>query len=323
MLWGYFGSWFKALPRYDDPEFRRFLRSYQHACLRMGKRTATLRTEADRAHLWHANRGAPGAEGSTKHSEKAELLGLPFDAVTMETAVARCLDLCRAPRTSHTIITANASHLCMMRRDPELAWACRAGHFILADGMSVVWSLRASGQRIPERVSGVDLMARLLAAGGQHRLRIYFLGARREVITALVERTRAQHPGIEIAGFHDGYFGPDDHLRLVEAIRASEAHILFVGMPTPFKETWCERHRERLNVPVIIGVGGSFDVLAGFVRRAPRWLQSLGLEWLWRLLQEPRRLWKRYLTTNTEFIRIAGREIVYRRLGWPLVMQRP
>ena len=195
MLWGYFGSWLKALPGYNDPEFRRFLRSYQHACLRKGKRAATLRTEAERAHLWHANHTASRAEAS-KGSEKAELLGLSFDAVTMETAVARCLELCLAPRTSHTVITANATHLCMMRRDPELSRACRAGHLILADGMSVVWSLRASGRRIPERVTGVDLMARLLAAGGHHRLRVYFLGARPEVVAALVERTPAQYPGI-------------------------------------------------------------------------------------------------------------------------------
>jgi N-acetylglucosaminyldiphosphoundecaprenol N-acetyl-beta-D-mannosaminyltransferase len=250
-----------------------------------------------------------------KHTERAELLGLSFDAVTMETAVAWCLDLCRARRASHTVITANASHLCMMRRDPELARACRAGDLTLADGMSVLWALRASDQSIPERVTGVDLMARLLAAAGEHRLRVYFLGARREVVTALMERSRAQYPGIEIAGFHDGYFGPDDHLGLVEEIRAGGPHMLFVGMPTPFKETWCEQHRQRLDVPVIVGVGGSFDVLAGFIRRAPRWLQSLGLEWFWRLLMEPRKLWKRYLTTNSEFIWLAGREIVARRLG--------
>jgi N-acetylglucosaminyldiphosphoundecaprenol N-acetyl-beta-D-mannosaminyltransferase len=160
-------------------------------------------------------------------------------------------------------------------------------------------------------------MARLLAAAGQHKLRVYFLGAKREVVMALVEQTRVQYPGIEIAGFRDGYFRPDDHLKIVEEIRASEADILFVGMPTPFKETWCERHRERLNVPVILGVGGSFDVLAGFIRRAPHRMQSLGLEWLWRLLMEPRKLWKRYLTTNSEFIWFAGREIVARRLGRP------
>ena len=256
-----------------------------------------------------------------KRSERADLLGLSFYTVTMETAVARCLELCRAPRTSHTVITANASHLCMMRRDPELALACRAGHLTVADGMSVVWALRALGQPIPERVTGVDLLARLLAAAGEHRLRVYFLGARREVVTALVEQSRAQHPRIEIAGFRDGYFGPDDHQAIVEEIRASAAHMLFVGMPTPFKETWCERHRHRLDVPVIMGVGGSFDVLAGFIKRAPRWVQLLGLEWFWRLLMEPRKLWKRYLTTNGEFIWLVGREIIARRLGRPLATQ--
>jgi len=254
-------------------------------------------------------------------TERAEFLGLSFDAVTMETAVSRCLEFCGTTRTAHTVITANASHLCMMRHNPELASACRAAHLTLADGMSVVWALRASGRPAPERVAGVDLMARLLAAAGEHRLRVYFLGARREVVTALVDTSRVQHPGIEIVGFRDGYFGLDDHLGIVEEIRASRPHILFVGMPSPFKETWCEHHRRRLDVPVIMGVGGSFDVLAGFIRRAPRRVQALGLEWFWRLLMEPRKLWKRYLTTNIEFIWLAGREIVARRLGWPPATQ--
>lgn len=251
------------------------------------------------------------------HTDRAELLGLSFDTVTMDAAVARCIELCRAPRASHMVMTINASHLCMMRHDPELAAACRAGHLTVADGMSVVWALRASGQRAPERVAGVDLMARLLAAAGEHGLRVYFLGARPEVVRRLVEQTLARHPGIEIAGFRDGYFKPDDHGTIVEEIRASGAHMLFVGMPSPFKETWCERHRQGLEVPVIMGVGGSFDVLAGFIKRAPSWAQTMGLEWFWRLLMEPRKLWKRYLTTNSEFIWLAGREIIARRLGRP------
>src|SRR5262245_37254004 len=251
----------------------------------------------------------------SKAPPRAELLGVSFDPLCMDTAVARGLELCQLPRASHVVMTVNASHLCMMRRDPELARACRAGQLTVADGMSVVFALRASGQAAPERVAGVELMARLLAAAAEHRLRVYFLGARCEVVKALVERSRALYPGLEIAGFRDGYFSPDDHLSIVEEIRRSGAHMLFVGMPTPFKETWCERHRHRLEVPVIMGVGGSFDVLAGFIKRAPGWLQSLGLEWFWRLLMEPRKLWKRYLTTNSEFVWLAGREIVARRLG--------
>jgi poly-beta-1,6-N-acetyl-D-glucosamine synthase len=314
-LWGYFRSWLQGLPRYDDPEFRRFLRSYQHTCLRLGKRAATARINAERAHLWNGGARLSGFdEVPTRRAETADLLGLSFDTVTMDAAVARCLDFCSGPRTSHTIITANASHLCMIRRNPELAQACRAAHLTVADGMSVVWTLRASGQPTPERLAGVDLMARLLAAAETHQLRVYFLGAKREVVRALVERCRAQYSGLEIAGFRDGYFGPADYLRIVEDIWASQADMLFVGMPSPFKEIWCERYRERLQVPVIMGVGGSFDVLAGFVKRAPLWVQSLGMEWLWRLMMEPRRLWRRYLTSNSEFIWLAGREVIGRRL---------
>ncbi|QIP05496.1 WecB/TagA/CpsF family glycosyltransferase [Bradyrhizobium symbiodeficiens] len=250
-----------------------------------------------------------------RHTATAQLMGLAFDAVPMDAAVDRCLDMCRAPRSSHTVITANAAHLCMMRRDPELARACKKSHLTLADGMSVVWALRASGQQIPERVTGVDLMARLLAVAAKHGLRVYFLGARLEVVTALVNGTKAQHPGIQIAGYRDGYFDADAHMSIVEQIRAAKPDILFVGMPSPFKETWCERHRQRLDVPIIIGVGGSFDVLAGFIKRAPRILQSMGLEWLWRLLMEPRRLCMRYIINNSEFIWQAGKEIVARRWG--------
>jgi poly-beta-1,6-N-acetyl-D-glucosamine synthase len=321
MLWGYFRSWLKGLPRYDDPEFRIFLRSYQHACLRLGKRAATARVEAERAQFWRAHHPAEARdEAAAANKRRAELLGLEFDAVTIDAAVARCLELCQEP-DSNTIITANSSHLCMMRRDPELASACRAGRLILADGMSVVWALRASGQPVPERVAGVDLMARLLAAAGEHQLRVYFLGAKHEVVSTLVQRSLAKHPGIEIAGFHDGYFGPGDHPRIIEEIRASRAHMLFVGMPTPFKETWVERHREHLRVPVIIGVGGSFDVLAGFIKRAPHWVQIAGMEWFWRLMMEPRKLWKRYLTNNSEFSWLAGLEVIARRLGRPPTRQ--
>jgi N-acetylglucosaminyldiphosphoundecaprenol N-acetyl-beta-D-mannosaminyltransferase len=250
-----------------------------------------------------------------KGFDKGDLLGLCFDTVTMDAVEARCIALCHAPRASHIVITANASHLCMMRNDPEFAAACRGGDVIVADGMSVIWALRASGQSVPERVAGVDLMTRLLAAAAQHKLRVYLLGAKPAVVKALVDQSLARHADLQIVGFRDGYFGPDDHADIVKEIRASQAHILFVGMPSPFKETWCERHRQDLDIPVIIGVGGSFDVLAGFIKRAPRWLQSLGLEWFWRLLMEPRRLWRRYLTSNAEFVWLAGQEIVARRLG--------
>jgi len=188
----------------------------------------------------------------------------------------------------------------------------------VADGMSVVWALKALGRPVPERVAGVDLMAELLTAGSRERLRVYLLGARQEVLDALVAECGRSYPGLTMAGARNGYFTADDHLSIVEDIRASAPDLLFVGMPSPFKDVFCERYRDRLDVPVIVGVGGSFDVLAGHTRRAPRAAQKLGLEWAWRLVMEPRRLWKRYLTTNTEFIWLVMREAWRGRSGGSL-----
>lgn len=248
-------------------------------------------------------------------SHRVELLGLSFDTVSMSQTVERCLSWCTGARLPHTVITANSAILCMMRRDGELRDACQAGDLIVPDGMSVVWASRLANTAFPERVAGCDLMTNLLAAGAAHGLRVYFLGAKPEIVTKLADLCAERYPGLVVAGYRDGYFKPADHDAIVEEIRELQPHLLFVGMPTPFKETWCERYRTRLNVPVIIGVGGSFDVLAGHVRRAPSWMQSMGMEWSWRLMMEPRKMWKRYLTTNSEFMWLAGREILSRRMG--------
>jgi len=168
---------------------------------------------------------------------------------------------------------------------------------------------------VPGRVTGVDLMSRLLEVGARSGLRAYFLGAREEVVQALAGRCQERYPGLVIAGVRNGYFRPEEVPAIVEQIREARPHLLFVGMPSPFKEVFCERNRARLDVPVIMGVGGSFDVLAGAVRRAPPLMQRMGLEWSWRLLMEPRKMWKRYLTTNTEFVWVASGEILGRRLG--------
>jgi N-acetylglucosaminyldiphosphoundecaprenol N-acetyl-beta-D-mannosaminyltransferase len=242
-------------------------------------------------------------------------MGLRFDPETMGSAVDRCLAWTAAPRASHVVVTANAAILCMMRDDGELRDACHAGDLVLADGMSVVWALRTARTPVPERVTGCDLMGRLLEAGAPRGLRVYFLGAREEVVRALVDEAPRRYPGLVVAGYRNGYFRPADHAAIVEDIRAARPDLLLVGMPSPFKEVFCERHRARLDVPILLGVGGSFDVHAGVVRRAPPLMRRLGMEWAWRLLMEPRKMWKRYLTTNTRFLWEAGREVLARRLG--------
>ena len=243
-------------------------------------------------------------------AERSELLGLEFERAGMGAIVARCLGWCHGPRTTHIVTTANASHLCMMRRDSALREACQAADLTVADGMSVVWALRLLGRPVAERVAGIDLMARLLDAGSRNGLRVYFLGARPDVVGRLLAHCRTRYPGLEIAGARDGYFGPADEPAIVADIRARAPHFLFIGMPSPFKEVFAEHHRGQLQVPVVIGVGGSFDVLAGVIARAPVAAQRLGLEWAWRLMLEPRKLWRRYLTTNSEFIWLVCREFV-------------
>jgi N-acetylglucosaminyldiphosphoundecaprenol N-acetyl-beta-D-mannosaminyltransferase len=164
-------------------------------------------------------------------------------------------------------------------------------------------------------VAGVDLTAKLLAEGSTRGLSVYFLGARKQVLEDLVRLCAREYPGLKVVGWRDGYFGPADHESIVGEIARLQPHMLFVGMPSPFKEIWIERHREALGVPVMAGVGGTFDVLTGHVRRAPRLLQSVGMEWFWRLAMEPRKMWKRYLRTNTEFLALAMREVLWLRVG--------
>lgn len=246
---------------------------------------------------------------------RVELLGLGFDPVTMDGAVERCLSFCSGPRAPHTVITANSAILCMMRRDPELRRACEAGDLTVADGMSVVWASRWCGVPFPERVTGVDLMGRLLEAAAERKLSVYFLGAKPEVVSTLARNCGARWPGLRLAGYRDGYFNGKPHAAIAAEIRRCAPDMLFVGMPSPFKETFCEKYRRELDVPLIMGVGGSFDVLAGYVKRAPRPVQSAGLEWAWRLAMEPRKMWRRYLTTNSEFLWLAAREVLSRRIG--------
>ena len=173
---------------------------------------------------------------------------------------------------------------------------------VVADGTPIVWASRLMARRLPERVTGVDLMEEILKQGSKHALRIFLLGTTQARLVKLQEVICRKYPGIVIAGARNGYFDRTSDADLLAEIRESEADVLFLGMPAPIKEIWCEERRKQFKVPVVLGVGGAFDVLAGFVPRAPRMMQCAGMEWAWRLAQEPRKLWRRYLTTNTQFL---------------------
>jgi N-acetylglucosaminyldiphosphoundecaprenol N-acetyl-beta-D-mannosaminyltransferase len=241
-------------------------------------------------------------------SDAARILGCRVDALTMTSALDWCVGACLSRGPARIVLTANASHLVALQDDPSLRRAAEAADLVTADGMSLVWAGRLLGHRLPERVAGIDLMTGVLEQAPRHGLRVFFLGARPEVLARFVAASRTAYPGLDIAGARDGYFRPEEQEAVVREIAASGADMLFVAMPSPFKDIWCERHRDRLGVRLIMGVGGAFDVLAGVVPRAPRAMQRAGLEWAWRLMLEPRRLWRRYLVGNSRFAWLVLRQ---------------
>jgi len=245
---------------------------------------------------------------------RVDILGCPFDAITEDDTVKLVFRWKDDPvRESHHIITVNVAILMMAREDPKLENAIDNADLVVVDGKPLVWTAKWLEAGIPEKVSGVDLMRRLLEAGNERGLSIFLLGTTQERLDVLERVIRAKYPNVKIAGTRNGYFKQPDWPDVTKLIRESNADVLLVGMPPPFKEIWCEEQRAALHTPAILGVGGAFDVLAGFVPRAPRIMQEAGMEWAWRLMMEPRKLWKRYLKTNSAFLALLGKTLVGRR----------
>jgi N-acetylglucosaminyldiphosphoundecaprenol N-acetyl-beta-D-mannosaminyltransferase len=213
--------------------------------------------------------------------------------------------------TQHVVV--NVAKIVTMHKDPVLRESVSSCDIINIDGMGVVWGARFLGIDVPERVAGVDLFHQLLAMSVREGFSVYLLGAQDDVVVATAANVQTNYPGLKIAGFHHGYFW-DDEAAMVKKIRDSGAQLLFVAITSPKKENFINRWRDKLGVNFVMGVGGTFDVVAGKVKRAPLWMQTWGLEWLYRVLQEPRRMWKRYLITNAKFAVLLLREKV--KMSW-------
>jgi N-acetylglucosaminyldiphosphoundecaprenol N-acetyl-beta-D-mannosaminyltransferase len=243
---------------------------------------------------------------------KQLILGMPIDALTMDDVLDRCkTSLASRERTLVGVV--NAAKMVRLREDAHLRDSLLECDVLVADGQSVVWASRLLRRRLPERVAGVDLFERLLELAARDGWSVYLLGARADVLATLQQRLGERFPALKIAGARDGYF-PDTASPTVAAdITESGADMLFLGMTSPKKEIFLGDYGETLGVPVLHGVGGSFDILAGITKRAPQLWQRLGLEWLYRVVQEPRRLWRRYLTTNATFIALVLRELIRRQ----------
>jgi N-acetylglucosaminyldiphosphoundecaprenol N-acetyl-beta-D-mannosaminyltransferase len=240
---------------------------------------------------------------------RAEVLGCAIDRLDMEGTV-REVERVIASRRFTQHVSINTAKLVTLRGDPELRSIVEGCGLISADGAGIVWASRLLRDPLPERVAGIDLMSRLLDRAEQNGYSVYFLGARPEVLALALERIRARHPRLAIAGARDGYFADTEAAEVAAAIRATGPDIVFVAMSSPRKEYFLGAHGEQLGAPFVMGVGGSIDVVAGVTRRAPAAWQHLGLEWLYRLLQEPRRLVRRYAVTNARFAWMLGRALL-------------
>jgi N-acetylglucosaminyldiphosphoundecaprenol N-acetyl-beta-D-mannosaminyltransferase len=240
------------------------------------------------------------------------LFGIPVHDVTMDGVLAIAEAAIARRRRRLLIGVVNAAKVVNMRRDESLRQAVLSADVILADGMSVVWAARLLGQRLPERVTGIDLMIRLLARGNERGWRVFLLGATDEVLETVAAQLATTNPNLRLVGWRNGYYQPEEEAAVARQIADARPDMLFVAMSSPKKEVFLGRWAAEMGVPVCHGVGGAFDVLAGKVQRAPRGWQSLGMEWLYRVVQEPRRMWKRYLVTNTIFCGLLLRELAGR-----------
>jgi N-acetylglucosaminyldiphosphoundecaprenol N-acetyl-beta-D-mannosaminyltransferase len=242
--------------------------------------------------------------------EAVKLLNGHFHKATMLDTIAWCIEAAKSDKPTY-LCTVNVAILMMMRDNPRLQQYIDRSGFVVADGTPILWACNLFGQPLPERVTGVDLIPELCAAAIENDLGIYFLGAEQEIIDAFIAKIREDHPKLKISGHCDGYFDLKNCEDRKQVIRESGASILIVGMGVPRQDYFIEENLDDMGVSLAIGVGGSFDVVAGLRKRAPSILQKTGTEWLYRLIQEPRRLFWRYFTTNSTFIYLVIKQLLF------------
>lgn len=229
----------------------------------------------------------------TTFMRRISILGAEIDPLTLEEAVNRAAALV-ASGGAHQVVTLNPEYLYRAQRERDLLEIAREAALVTADGVGIVWAARVHGFFLPERVTGIDLLLALCRRAAAEGWRVFLLGGRPGVAKEAAARLVRDYPGLTVAGTHHGYFSGAEEATVLEQIRAAQPQLLFVGLGAPKQERWIFQQRAALGSLVAVGVGGSFDVLSGRAKRAPAWMRRLGLEWLGRLLLEPRR-WRRML----------------------------
>lgn len=271
---------------------------------------------------------AQEADENRKFLMKATIAGIAFDDVTMPEAVVRLSQMAQKTDRPRHICTGNLDHLVMLQRDPEFRAIYAAADLVLADGAPIVWLSRLTGDGAPlrERVTGSDLFWELGRASAATGLRLFFLGGAPGAAERAAENLCAKHPGAIVCGTdcpeRSVFALPEEQERIHARIRAAQPDILLVGLGAPKQEKWIAANKEALGVPVAIGVGGTFEMASGVVRRAPLWMQRTGLEWVYRCGQEPGRLFRRYFLHDLPFLCLLTARTLAARVGKSVQMRR-
>lgn len=252
--------------------------------------------------------GEGAASVSVDTGEDCTLLGARVDPLTMEQTVDLVENLLERGTGHYNHLAMNAAKLVAVAQDPVELELFSSATLVTADGQSLVWASRLLGDPLPERVAGIDLMDRLVSLSAQKGYGIYLLGATEPVVRKVRWAFLAR--GANVVGYHHGYWRRDgiDDAAMAQKIAEIKPDILLVGVPSPLKEDFVFGQKERTGARLCVGVGGSFDVVAGVTSRAPKWMQKSGLEWSWRLALEPRRMFKRYMVGNAKFMYLVAKE---------------
>lgn len=240
-------------------------------------------------------------------TKQIRMMGCRIDNLTMEETL-QTVEGFIASGSPHQHVVVNVDKLVKAQRDSHLRRIINECALINADGMPVVWASRLLGKPLKERVAGVDLFHALMVRAAERGWRVYLLGATQDVVEEVQRRYAARYPGLVFAGVRNGYWKPEEEPEVVDQIAASRPDLLFVAISSPKKEQFLGSFQARMRVPFAMGVGGSFDVAAGKVRRAPVWMQNAGLEWFFRFLQEPRRMFRRYFVEDMAFFGLLFQE---------------
>lgn len=240
-------------------------------------------------------------------SDRIEMMGCQIDNLTMNETLQKIDGFIQNGRPQQHVVV-NVDKLVKAHRDADLRRIINECALINADGMPVVWASRLLGKGLKERVAGIDLFEALMKRSAEQGWRVFLLGAKEEVVSAVKDLYQNRYPGLTVAGYRNGYWRPEEERGIVEEIKSAHADLLFVAISSPKKEQFLGTYQEEMKVPFAMGVGGTFDVAVGKLKRAPLWMQRSGLEWFYRFLQEPRRMFKRYFIDDVAFLWLLVKE---------------